>query len=463
MKLWQKAAAVCAAVLAAVVAVCSAAMLLYARHTILDMTRRQVQTKQRDLVTSFSEMARYYLLDGDSDEVRRSLVNYCFSRFADETAVLTRGGETVSSALSIDPAKYADAGKGTDLYEGVVRDRQVMIAAESVRIQAEEYEVYTVRDVTDIHRSLMLMALIFAGVSLGGIGAGAGAVILLMRRGARPLAALSDAARRIAGGEYAIRAAVDTQDEIGALAADFNTMAAAVQTRVEELSETAERQRLFIGGVTHEFKTPLTALLLHTRLLRQVNMTEAERDRSLARIEQQCRWLERMIQALLKLITLRREDVDARPIPAGELLERVAQATEDMLAQRGAALRTDSDGGTLAVDPELMQSLLMNLVDNAAKAYDPQAADKTVWLTARGNVLQVRDAGRGIPPQAQERIFEPFYMVDKSRSKKNGGSGLGLALVRRIADAHGARLEVDSAPGQGTAVRVILPLQKNYN
>ena len=232
---------------------------------------------------------------------------------------------------------------------------------------------------------------------------------------------------------------------------------------MEELSETAERQRLFIGGVTHEFKTPLTALLLHTRLLRQVNMTEAERDRSLARIEQQCRWLERMIQALLKLITLRREDVDARPIPAGELLERVAQATEDMLAQRGAALRTDSDGGTLAVDPELMQSLLMNLVDNAAKAYDPQAADKTVWLTARGNVLQVRDAGRGIPPQAQERIFEPFYMVDKSRSKKNGGSGLGLALVRRIADAHGARLEVDSAPGQGTAVRVILPLQKNYN
>lgn len=470
MKLWQKAALSCVAVLAAVVAVCSAAMLLYARHTILDICREQTLTRQRDLAASFSEMAGYYLLDKDSDAVRDSLVRYCFARFADDTSVLMRGGETISSALDIDPSALAETdGAGTagvqpwnggwggrDGYEGKVRGRDILMACSTVLVRGEEYTVYTVVDVTDIHRDLVRMALIFLAVSLGGIGAGAGAVTLLMRRGAKPLAALSAAARRIAGGEYGIRADVRSQDEIGALAEDFNTMAGAVQRHVAELSETAERQRLFIGGVTHEFKTPLTAILLHARLLQRVNMTEAERADSLACIERQCAWLESLTQKLLKVITLR-QDIVKKPIPARELAERVRDSTRRLMADRDVKLEIDCGGEALLVDADLMQSLLVNLVDNAGKAYDPGDGERTVWLTIRAGVLEVRDAGRGIPPEAVGRVFEPFYRVDKSRSKKLGGSGLGLALAKHIADVHGARLEVESAVGQGTVFRVVLP------
>ena len=468
MKLWQKAAAACAGVLALVVAVCSVFMLLYARHTILDMSRRQVRDRQRDLAVSFSEMANYYLLDQDSGVVRDSLVKYCFSRFADEDAVLMRGGETVSSALSIDPSRWLDVGSGppdaawTDAYggqqvfEGSIRGRDVFMAASAVDVRAERYAVYIVEDVTDIHHSLAVMALIFLAVSLGGIAVGAGAVTLLMRRGARPLATLSAAAREITGGAYDVRADVHTNDEIGALAADFNTMAGAVQSHVAELSETAQRQRLFIGGVNHEVKTPLTAILLHTRLLQKVNLTEEEKRQSLAHIERQCLWLERLTQKLLRTITLR-QGIQKEDVPAEELIGRVRASTQQILAERGCVLETACDGSAVAVDADLMQSLLVNLVDNASKAYDPGDADRTVRLTVRGHVLEVRDAGRGIPADAMERIFEPFYMVDKSRSKKQGGSGLGLALVKQIADAHGAKLEVQSELGKGTAVRVILP------
>ena len=465
MKLWQKAALSCVAVLAAVVAVCSAAMLLYAQHSILDISRQQTLAKQRDLAASFSEMAGYYLLDTDSDTVRDSLVRYCFDRFADDTSVLMRGSETVSSALDIDPSTLAGTAGSQpwssrrddrDVFEGKVRGRDILMASGTVLVRDEEYTVYTVVDVTDIHRDLVRMALIFLAVSLGGIGAGAGAVTLLMRKGAKPLAALSAAARRIAGGEYGIRADVRSQDEIGALAEDFNIMAGAVQRHVAELSETAERQRLFIGGVTHEFKTPLTAILLHTRLLQRVNMTEAERHESLRHIERQCTWLESMTQKLLKVITLR-QGIVKKPVPARELADRVRDSTRQLMADRNVTLETDCGDEVLLADVDLMQSLLVNLVDNAGKAYDPSGGDRTVRLTIRDGVLEVRDAGRGIPAEAQERIFEPFYMVDKSRSKKLGGSGLGLALVRQIADAHGARLEVDSAPGRGTAIRVLLP------
>ena len=467
MKLWQKAAAVCAGVLALVVAACSVVMLLYARHTILDMSRQQVRDRQRDLAVSFSEMANYYLLNSDSDVVRDSLVKYCFSRFADDTSVLMRGGETVSTALNIDPSDWLDteasqgladrwdASGGQRSFEGRIRGRDVLIAGTSVNIRSQVFEVYTVRDVTDIHRSLAVMALIFLAVSLGGILLGAGAVTLLMRRGARPLAALSAAAREITGGAYDVRADVHTNDEIGALAADFNAMAAAVQSHVAELSETAQRQRLFIGGVNHEFKTPLTAILLHTRLLQRVNLTEEERRQSLAHIERQCTWLERLTQKLLKTITLQ-QDITKEEVPAEELIDRVRASTQQILADRNCTLVTACDGSRVLVDADLMQSLLINLVDNASKSYDPGDGERTVWLTVSDRVLEVCDAGRGIPAEAVGRIFEPFYMVDKSRSKKHGGSGLGLALAKQIADAHGARLAVNSAPGKGTAVQVIL-------
>lgn len=467
MKLWQKAAAVCAGVLALVVAACSVVMLLYARHTILDMSRQQVRDRQRDLAVSFSEMANYYLLNSDSDVVRDSLVKYCFSRFADDSSVLMCGGETVSTALNIDPSDWLDPEAGQDLadrwdasggqrfFEGRIRGRDVLIAGTSVNIRSQVFEVYTVRDVTDIHRSLAVMALIFLAVSMGGILLGAGAVTLLMRRGARPLAALSAAAREITGGAYDVRADVHTNDEIGALAADFNAMAAAVQSHVAELSETAQRQRLFIGGVNHEFKTPLTAILLHTRLLQRVNLTEEERRQSLAHIERQCTWLERLTQKLLKTITLQ-QDITKEEIPAEELIDRVRASTQQILADRNCTLVTACDGSRVLVDADLMQSLLINLVDNASKSYDPGDGERTVWLTVSDRVLEVCDAGRGIPAEAVGRIFEPFYMVDKSRSKKHGGSGLGLALAKQIADAHGARLAVSSAPGKGTAVQVIL-------
>ena len=236
-------------------------------------------------------------------------------------------------------------------------------------------------------------------------------------------------------------------------------MAEAVEARIAELTETAERQRLFIGGVTHEFKTPLTALLLHARMLRRANMTEEERDNSLAHIESQCAWLERLVQTLLKLITLE-QAILVENVSVAALFEWVRQSTQQALADKGVALIMRCDADTLPMNADLMQSLLINLVDNAAKAYDADAQNKTVTLSCYGNVLEVKDFGRGIPKEAMERIFEPFYMVDKSRSKKAGGSGLGLALVKQIADAHGARLEVESTLGSGTAVRMVFPNYK---
>lgn len=454
MKLWQKTSLICIAVLLVIVTACSAVLLIHSKNSILELTYSRARDRQKSLASSFSEMAGYYIAENDSRTVENSLVNYCFSRFADSSSVLMRGDETLYSGVSVNPRAFLPLPENEysmKIAEREIDGRNVLIAGSLVAVRNTSYAVYVVEDISTTYNSIVSLAWTFAAVSLAGILLGAGCIALIMHRSTRPLTSLAKTARQIAGGDYSMRVDVHTQDEIGALAGDFNLMAEAVETRIAELMETAERQRLFIGGVTHEFKTPLTALLLHSRMLRRANMTDEEKDASLEHIESQCEWLERLVQTLLKLITLERE-IERRPCEVDALFDTVRQNTQKSLADRGVTLITHSGGGTLNCNTDLIQSLLINLVDNAAKAYDADAPDKRVLLTFSGDTIEVRDFGRGIPEQAMERIFEPFYMVDKSRSKKNGGSGLGLALVKRIAEAHDAELTVNSGAGKGTTV-----------
>lgn len=456
MKLWQKTSLICIAVLLVIVTACSAVLLIHSKNSILELTYSRARDRQKSLSSSFSEMAGYYIAENDSWTVENSLVNYCFSRFADSSSVLMRGDETLYSGVSVNPRAFLPLPENEysmKIAELEIDGRNVLIAGSLVAVRNTLYAVYVVEDISTTYNSIVSLAWTFAAVSLAGVLIGAGCIALIMHRSTRPLTSLAKTARQIAGGDYSMRVDVHTQDEIGALAGDFNLMAEAVEARIAELMETAERQRLFIGGVTHEFKTPLTALLLHTRMLRRANMSEDERNNSLAHIETQCEWLERLVQTLLKLITLERE-IERQPCEVDALFDKVRQNTRKSLADRGVTFITHSGGGTLNCNADLIQSLLINLVDNAAKAYDTDAADKRVLLTFSNNTIQVKDFGRGIPEKAMGRIFEPFYMADKSRSKKAGGSGLGLALVKRIADAHDAELTVNSGVGKGTTVRV---------
>ena len=460
MKLSNRITILCSSVLAAVILSVTVALLLFAKNTILSLSNEQVQRKQQTLRTSFSEMANYYAANSDSDAVHASLVRYCFTRFSDQTSVLMKDGETVVSSVIVDPSAYVQ--KDSDNYgEAVpvavtVQGRRLLIAGSSTSIGGKTYDVYVVEDISDVYSRISRMAWIFAGVSVAAIALGAFVVMALVRKSTKPVTALSEAAREIADGAYEKRVAVRTKDEVGRLGEDFNRMANAVETKISELEERNERQRLFIGGVTHEFKTPMTGLLLHAGLLRRANLSEDERDASLAHIESQTAWLERLTQNLLKLFTSD-DEIELQTTHIPDLLDEVKDGVEPKLMERGATLSVVCETETLILNGDLIRSLLNNLIVNAANAYDADAKEKPITLTVKGKTFSVSDHGRGIPKEAQSRIFEPFFRVDKSRSKKQGGSGLGLALVKMIADAHGASITVDSEPNKGTTVSVTLP------
>lgn len=455
MKLWQKVSLICCIALIVIVTACSVILILQSENSILDMTYRQARDKQRNLVASFHEMAGYYSKSEDSPSASYSLIIYSFSYFADKNSVLQKGSETLYSRVSISPEQYIDISGSSEQnqFTGNIGGRDILIVGSNVNLDDGEYTIWVVEDISPVYGDIDGMIWRFAAISAAAVILGTGVIIFLVRRAMKPLSKLRNTTKRIAAGEYEERAPVLSHDEAGDLSADFNTMADTVQKRIAELTETAERQRLFIGGVTHEFKTPITTMLLHTDLLQNAYLEEEERLSSLSHLEGQCKWLEQLTQKLLKLITLKGE-IELKKESVAELFSRVKSGMAETLKKRGTPLETECGEGTLDMDIGLMQSLIINLADNASKASE---RGQTVELRAYDNVIEVRDHGCGIPENEIGRITEPFYMGDRSRSKKKGGSGLGLALVKEIAEAHHAGLSIESEPCKGTLVRVIFP------
>lgn len=455
MKLWQKTSITSIAVLLVVVATCSALLLLQAKDYMVQLATEQAQTEQRNLSTSFSEMVQYYLDNESNPVVKKSGINYCFKRFANDSSVLIGKEGTIYSEVSVKPEKILtiDNDNEQKVLLQQIGGRDILIVGSGLILLNDHYSIYTIKDVTEVFDNITAITWRFVLICGIGIIVGTLLILLLVRHASKPLIRLKDTTRRIAVGEYGKRVQIQSKDEVGELATDFNAMADAVQYHISGLEETAKRQQLFIGGLTHEFKTPLTSMIIHSDTLLSADLSKEEAQNSLIHIHSQCRWLERLTQKLLKLITLE-EDIKIRPENVKTLFDDIIESTAESMHERGTALKSECSIESLKMDYDLMKSLLINLIDNASKASEP---GQSITLRAYDNTLEVRDNGKGIPQSEIERITDPFYMVDRSRSKKTGGSGLGMALAKRITDAHDAQLVIDSQINIGTTMKVIFP------
>lgn len=246
------------------------------------------------------------------------------------------------------------------------------------------------------------------------------------------------------------------RDEIGELAESFNRMADRIEEHVGRLSRANQSQLELIGSLAHELKTPLTAIIGYAETLLTVRLSEETRNEALLCIRDEGRRLSRLQTKMMELVELYGEDGEAvklQKVRAADLLERLRDLTAHQLSRRQLRLETVCTPSELVfdLDGDLVMSLLVNLVDNACKASDE---GDVIIVTADRDGFAVRDHGRGIPASEISRVTEAFYMVDKSRTRRAGGIGLGLALCSRIAKLHGASLVIESEEGVGTCVRM---------
>ncbi len=316
------------------------------------------------------------------------------------------------------------------------------------------YSAYDLSEAFDARsRSLQRFLLLEAAVVIGAAAAAA----IFSRKLIRPLALLNQASRRIAAGDYALRTNVRTDDEIGQLSKSFDSMAAAVQDKVAALELSVQQREDFMGAFTHELKTPMTGILGYADLLRSMQPDPAEQREAAGAIYHEAHRLESLSGKLLQLLHLDEEELALGPVALDRAVTMAVKAARPALEQNGhARVETFATGLWVQGDTDLLCDLVLNLITNAAKAGPGGAITVSAEQAGKTVLLRVRDHGCGIPADQLSRVTEPFYMVDKSRARKQGGSGLGLALCSRIAQAHGGTLTIDSAPGKGTAVTVTL-------
>ena len=280
--------------------------------------------------------------------------------------------------------------------------------------------------------------------------------LLFCRRMVRPLERLEAASRQIAAGAYDPRTALPGSDEIAGLSRSFDAMAAAVQEKVNDLQRHLQARDAFVAAFTHELKTPMTSMLGYADLLRGAEVPAATRRKAADFIYHESKRLEALSGRLMELMQLEHETPPAlEPVRLDAVFRQLERALPV-----GAPMPVFADCRTVVLaQRELLCDLLYNLLQNARRA-TPSGGTVAVEVREEADrvTLTVRDTGCGIPAGDLPHVTEPFYMVDKSRARDQGGSGMGLALCARIAELHGTRLELESRPGAGT--RVHFTLQK---
>ncbi|HEX4869380.1 MAG TPA: ATP-binding protein [Moraxellaceae bacterium] len=271
----------------------------------------------------------------------------------------------------------------------------------------------------------------------------------------RPVRALAEGTRRIAGGDFAARLPEERQDELGGMATDFNRMA-------EKLEAHELSRRQWMADTSHELRTPLTVLATHLEAMRDgVLPASPEKLQALSRTVED---MNRLVGDLALLATTEAGAHDYRyeRVPVAGLLAELEDSFAPRLRAAGLVLTVQDEtpaGTALRVDPLRMAQVLGNLLTNACRYTD---AGGRVRIAARrsGDSVEilVEDSAPGVPPESLPRLFERFYRVEGSRSRQGGGSGLGLSICRAIVQAHGGTIAAAASPLGGLRVTLRLPL-----
>lgn len=329
--------------------------------------------------------------------------------------------------------------------------------------------IYPLHDLMLARRNMWMIAFFVEGILILVMGI---ILFFMIRKMLKPLQSLTVAAKCISAGEYGRKIEITGNDEVALLAEDFNEMSDALEDKIEMLRNSALEKQIFIDNLGHELRTPLTTISGYAEFLQLAQVDETEKMNALGYISSETKRLTKLSDSLLKLALLRISEIEKSEISFSEMKWKLVQGFAVTLANKGIALCVDEREGKMFANEELIYSLIANLVENAARACEEKGhiyvsmeeynegacmgLDNGLSEFVR---IRVRDDGIGIQSEDIPKIEEPFYRVDKARSCKSGGIGLGMTLCKQIVNCHHGKMSCDSIYGEGTAVTVLI---RNY-
>ena len=395
----------------------------------------------------------------------------------ENAAVVIEHAGRVAMAVNTDPetAQALQAAASDDGRPHEVPDRPGMLAirldigpAETTFVDTDGTVVpadalvigFDTRSAAAAQRRLVLIAA--AGVA-GALGAITAATVLIVRRSLRPLNEMTEQAHTFASGDRTVRLPVPTDDP------DMERLALTVNEAFDVQQEAEARLRAFVADASHELRTPLTTATGWIELYLQGGLADKDRrDQAMQRAMTQLGRMRVLIDELALLARLdRARPLDLDPVDLAALASEVVEDARVINPDRTFTLHA-AGPATLLGDAPRLQQVLQNLVGNAVQHTPPgspievtvrPAPTESAEAGGRMHTLLVTDHGPGIPVEDRAHVFTRFWRGDASRARHTGGAGLGLAIVSSIVAAHGGTSEVISQVGQGTTIRVRLPVQ----
>ena len=376
------------------------------------------------------------------NEMRPQIVTYAFRQVFHDSAVLYLDGKMIYNGtvyefdvkklreLCESKANMVDHGSNSDGHGPMISqiNGRTLLLFYYGNVNMG-YQIVTYKDITDVIEKSHLLFFQTGGFTLSLI---------------------------VSEGIYDFKVPSEGNTELAQVGATFNFMTGKIKEQIESLSNINRTQKQLIGSLAHELKTPMTAIIGYADTLLTVRLTPERQEKALIYIENECRRLSRLSMKMLELTGLYEASEDSfNPveIQVDNFLKEVKELIDCRLQEKNISLDVFCEPKELVkkFDQDLMISVVTNLIDNAVKA---SRKESKIVLEATPDHLMVQDFGKGIPKEDLEMVTEPFYMVDKSRSRAKGSVGLGLSLCQKIIELHDFQLKIESNPGKGTTVSV---------
>ncbi|MCB6608590.1 HAMP domain-containing sensor histidine kinase [[Clostridium] symbiosum] len=404
--------------------------------------------RQMDSISyAFSEIGTREDFEAMGDIAAEAYLKYQFRKCYKNGYALLKGEECI---VNLTDFEILDPGALEGPYKIQRLGKKAVLLMKREISQFPGYDVLMAQNITPYYQEIERRGIILALLCAGVWALTAAAALFMTHKALKPLKELTRAAVKIGNGSLGERVPVNSRDEIGEFAGAFNQMTEKVEKQVEDLE-------LLLGALAHEIKTPMTAVIGYSESLLHVKLSEEQKKRSLEQIHDAGLRLERLSSKMLSLLgRYENEEVRFETLRVWELIDAAVKETEPLWSAKKVVIekkpviekklmiekrKAQETELWIQADRELFLSLLFNLIHNAVKASKPGGK---IRIEAGEDRIVITDEGCGIPARDLPHVTEAFYMADKSRSRNEGGSGLGLALCEKIASLHGVRIEIKS-------------------
>lgn len=399
----------------------------------------------------------YNILSANLDQKSAIILaaQYADGADPDHINLYTSGREPVFEGISYAiPEEFLDGAANNQYRSLEIEGKRIIVYTGMITAGDSQYILQTVKDVTDVYKSSESLRNSFIIILLASLALSMVIAYVFSKTVSAKAEHVRKTSEAMASGDYKKRIVINSNDEFADMAASYNKMADTIEEKISELEDSVRKRDDFIAAFSHEMKTPMTSIVGYADMISHSSKGDEEIREAAGYILNEGLRLEKLSFNLLNLIAADSTKITKESVPSEELFDDLKHVYKK--TGQDVTIAYDCDNAYITIEYDLIKTVLTNLIDNALKS-NTDRIEVSGKVTGEGYTFSVRDYGMGIPEEDLKKVTEAFYMVDKSRSRKAHGAGIGLALCDRIVKLHDSHLEIYSKLNEGTTVRFTIP------